>query len=316
MATNNPSFIWREKGSPCTLLCGFPPFPRQKSPGFAGGITLDGHLLHDQAFAVGSAAESNERLLIVSNSIVFSDGLLAQKDIDNCQFCVNAMHWLVEDPGDPNIKRKYALFIDKNTVIDDFDVPIGEPPQTTTRMINNLLRKLEEENFFNLVALELAGRGNQEAGKLRILRVFAVALILCLIVYSVRRYFRARHHSDVAVPLIEAKLAQTVVEFVPALIKRDKLALRGNDFREAARTLARLCFEQTPGHHHAKEPPRVAEHVRRRRGLEAAVDRLWNLAYGAWTEPVSADEFAELAADVWQVQTALERGTLQWVRNT
>jgi hypothetical protein len=126
------------------------------------------------------------------------------------------------------------------------------------------------------------------------------------------RYRKTRHFQEMGVPLVEAKLAQTTAEFVPALVKRDKLALRGDDFREAARTLAQLCFEQSPGGQHSTVPPRVTDQARNRAGLARLVDRLWNLAYGEAAEPVPADEFARLVAVVRQVQEALARGTLRW----
>jgi hypothetical protein len=307
IASNRPSYIVRHPECECALLIGFPPFGE--------AITVEGSLIFDQAFAVGSNIKHRpeERLLIVSGHTPFTDGLLAQKDNDNEHFTVNTVRWLAEKPGAPGKKRKYVLFLHDNKVIDNFDVPLGMPPMPTTRIVNNLLRVLEEENFFNLLLLDILDRNDPARGKLKVLRALLVAAVVGLAFYGLTRYRRARHRLDVAVPLVEAKLAQTTAEFVPALVKRDKLALRGNDFRESARTLARLCFEQSPGGHRSSLPPRLASGVRDRAGLADAVDRLWDLAYGEADEPVSADALASLAALVQQVQDALANRTLQWV---
>jgi hypothetical protein len=304
IATNRPSFIVREPKSDCVLLCAFPPFPP--------AIDFHGNVFLDQAFAVGSGRNrrSKERLLLVAGHGVFMDGMLVQPDTDNIQFTINIVHWLSEKPD--RTKRKYALFLCENEIIDNFNVPIGDLPMPTSRIINNLLRKLEEENFFNQLLLETVDRHDQVNAKLKILRILLLIGVVGLAGYGLMRYRRTRHFQEMGVPLVEAKLAQTTAEFVPALVKRAKLALRGDDFREAARTLAQLCFEQSQGGHHSSVPPRVTDQARDPARLARLVDRLWNLAYGEAAAPVPADEFARLVAFVRQVQEALARGTLRW----
>jgi hypothetical protein len=304
LVANRPSVLLLQPGAAVTVLGAYPPFPPVL-------ITPKGHVSHDQAFAVGSPADSGERLLFVSSQTVFCNDLLGRKDIDNWQFTVNTVRWLAENPATGK-KRKRVLFLHDGKVVDDFDVWVDELPPMTSRMINNLIRDLEDENFFNLLALDVADRDDPDRAKVKLLRVLLLAGLVLLTGYGWSRYRRARYRRDATVPLVEARLAQTAAEAVPPVVKRDRLTLRGGDFREAARTLARLCFEESPGGRRAARPPQVVGAGRAGDTLAGAVDRLWELAYGTTVEPLSANAFAGLVDLVARVQEALRRGTLQW----
>lgn len=301
IATNRPSFLTVNASGPrSTVLAAFPPR--------IGAVGYEGTIGYEQAFAVAASADPKapERWLVLSGHGVFMDGMLAQKDNSNLVFTDNVVNWLTNGE-----KRKYALFLHENKVIDNFDVPIGDFPMPTSRIINNLLRQLEEENFFNQLLLETADKNDPGMGKLKLQRALLIAAVLGLLAYGFVRYRRTRYQQEVSVPLVEARVAQTTAEFVAAPIKRDKLALRSNDFRMPARTLARLCFEQAQPGRSPTQPPHAAPGAGSRK-LAGAVERVWAVAYGAQDEPVTADDFAALVVLVRQVQEALARKTLQW----
>ena len=83
-----------------------------------------------------------------------------------------------------NKKRKYALFIHDNKVVSNFNVPIGELPFPTARMLNYLLRRLEDENFFNKLLLQAANPDYPDLAKLRLLRVLLVTGVAGLVCHG------------------------------------------------------------------------------------------------------------------------------------
>jgi len=179
IATNAPSYILRGPHCPVELLCSFP-FVRTRDakPRF---VIEDGY-----AFAVGSSGKpsSTDRVLFLSGHGVFMNVMLAQGDTDNLDFAVNTLRWLTNDK-----KRAFCLFLEENQVITDFNVPIGEPPMPTARIFNDLLRGLEEENFFNrLLLANLPKRSIQRW-------LLALALV-GLAMFGLQRVLRARFRQD------------------------------------------------------------------------------------------------------------------------
>jgi hypothetical protein len=187
IATNAPSFLQRGPKCPAEPLCNFPRI-LQQNRNFL--FVLE----EGEAFAVGSSGktDSSSRMLFLSGHGVFMNVMLGQRDTDNLTFACNVLRWLSN-----NKQRKYCLFLEENQVFADFTVPIGEPPLPTARIVNDLLRGLEEENFFNRLLLE-----NVPKRPLLLRAVLLVALI-GLTIFGLQRLLQARFHRDKAVPRIK-----------------------------------------------------------------------------------------------------------------
>jgi hypothetical protein len=309
IVVDKPSFLDRAVGNGnlnekkrIDILCSFPPFWNlQVNRRQFGGVIKDRHIVSEPGFAAASAGtpDSKERVVILSGHSLFLNCALAQRDLDNATFTINTIRWLTDS------KRKYCLFVHDNKAVTKFDVPLLLPPIPTPRMINDFLRALEEENFFNRILVD-------NISKQRLLRVLLTLSLVGLAVYGFRRYGLARHRQDYNVPLVATKLAQVVADFLPPLVRRRHHALRGNDFLGAARAVARECFEGAHRGRQPSEPPVWVGPPRDRAALEHAVGRLWLLARGDDHPPVSADAFSQIALLADQVKAALARGTLRW----
>src|SRR5439155_10318416 len=123
--TDQPSYIVLDSpaGDYVVLSC-FPPLVTGR-----GGLPSTEK---QPAFAVGSPASSDRRVLILSSHSQFWNSAVVQGDADNWAFMLDTVRWLSEHKGK---KRKHALFIVENKVVTNFDVPIGELPFPTRRMI-------------------------------------------------------------------------------------------------------------------------------------------------------------------------------------
>ena len=285
----------RKAAVKANILSSFPPFPVVRA--------FKSRIVRDPGFIAASSGkrDSKERVVIVSGHSLFLNCALAQRDLDNATFATNTIRWLTD-----NKQRKYCLFVKDSQTVAKFDVPLLMPPMPTTRMINDFLRALEEENFFNRIILD-------HISKNRILRVLMAFSLIGLVIYGFRRYALARHRQDYTVPLVQTKLTRLVSDFIPPLARRRHHALRSRDFREAARALAHECFVRPPGGRQPKTPPVAAVgDAHDRANLEYAVGRLWSLASGAEAGPISADTFSHLVELAGYVKTALARGTLRW----
>jgi hypothetical protein len=299
IVTDRPSFIHavRLEKSSIELLCSFPPFWSTRS-GFNQFGPKEPYIVKEPGFvaASSSAAQSKERVVILPGHSLFLNCALAQRDLDNATFATNTLQWLKDG------NRKYCLFVKDSQAVTRFNVPLIQPPMPTARKLNDLLRGLETENFFNRELLKLIP-------KQQILRVLLTLTLIGLAIYGFRRYGAARHRQDYNVPLIETKLARLVIDFLPPLTRRRHQTLRGNDFKEAARVVARECFESG----HAGLPPQPpvpvgGDHA----ALTHAVGLLWPLAHGENVRPVPADAFSRVVELARQVKAALALGTLRW----
>ena len=238
---------------------------------------------------------------------VFMNGMITQRDNDNFMFACNCIRWLT-DGG----KRKRVLFFEEGTVQAEFNVPLREmpaPPVPPSRVVNKLLRGLEEERFFDRLLLRIVPRDK-----------FLSALVLMLsagvLVYGVSLLFRARHQVEAAVPLITATDLAAPDADLPLIIQRDREVVRGGNLYEAARTLARSCFDEAgaafPGKQPTMPPLVIAGGWLRRRSLARQVRYLWQLGYGPTPAPVSPRQFVRIAALVRAVRSALANGTLRF----
>jgi hypothetical protein len=277
------------------ILCNFPPFwSEPKGP--------QRSLVREPGFVAASDGKpkSKERVIILSGHSLFLNCAIGQRDLDNVTFTANTIRWLTDSK-----ERKYCLFVRDNQAVTKFDVPLLVPPMPTSRMINDFLRALEEENFFNRAVVD-------NIAKYRILRVLMTLALIGLAIYGFRRYCLARHRQDYTVPLVETKLVRLVSDFLPPLARRRHEALRRGDFREAARVVARESFAGARGKLPAQPPRAAGVKDQERAALTDAVQRLWSMATGQDDVPVTADAFSRIVELSRRVQAALAGGTLRW----
>jgi hypothetical protein len=289
LATNRPSVV-QHLDSDFELLARY-----------SIGCRLDGLPLPG-AFLVG-----RERALVMGGHSVFMNMLLAQSDNDNFLFAQNCVRWLSGG------KRKYALFVEEGRIVDKFDVGLTVMPQVPfppTQVLNRLLRGLEDESFFNRLVGGLRGD--------RILRVLLIIVTLLLLLYGCKRLLGSRHRIEAAVPLLTPLPSPVPAVELTLPVQRQQALLKGGDFREPARELARFFFEelaQMPAHFHAGRDnlPRFSAGGgwMERRWLPKQIPYLWQLAYG---EParVSLRRFRRLPAILDRLTLAVRSGRLRF----
>ena len=296
LATNQPSFVMALDPS-LHMLARFP-----LSCGMAWG---ENHwrLAATEGYIVGSEARSSNRLLVIAGHGVFLNEMMAQRDNDNFTFAQNCIDWLT-DGG----RRKRVLMIEEGRIQGKFDVPLTVVPALplpSSTVVNKILHGLEEENFFNRLLVSLVGRD-------RILRMVLLFLSAGLLVFGISRLMRARHRMERGVPLLSEGALAAGSE-LPVMRLRERDVVRAGNLWEAARGLARSCFDKEPWLGHGAGPPRVivAGWWRRQR-LNRHVQRLWELAYGPAPIPVPPRKFARIAAAVAEVRAALASGALRF----
>jgi hypothetical protein len=243
------------------------------------------------------------RVVVLASPRVFWNDLMFQPDNDNFLFAANCVRWLTEGG-----RRRRVLFLDDGRVQTRFDVPMQKGallPGIPVEVLNNVLHGLEKENRFNQLLLEVAGA----PAYFRWLLLWLTALLL---LWGLRRLFLARHFLEVRLPLVARKAALALAAPGVAVQRREGL-LRGGNLWEAARDLARECFEAhaVPG---AGSPRPPAFVVRggwgQRRRLARLLRRLWDVAYGPVPRPVAPPELARLRDDAGRMRTALGEGLL------
>jgi len=299
LATNQPSYLVQVNLSLQVLAT----FPRTCWIAQDHGVRVG---LGDFApYIAGSdrSANSPGRMLVIAGHGAFMNGMMAQPDNDNLIFACNCVRWLTEGG-----KRKRVLFLEEGTVQGSFDVPLQQlplPPIPSSQIINKIVRGLEEENFFNRLLANYLDP---------IKRTLVLLLSGLLLVYGLARLLRARQPIEPGVPLLAGGTLPAQAE-LPVMNQRYRDVVRGGNLWEAARDLARSCFDKVgePWHGHAARVPPMVVAVgwRRRLRLARKVRHLWELAHGQ-PLPVLPGQFARVAADVREVQAALAAGTLRF----
>src|SRR5262249_43923391 len=252
-----PEFLKQQDPEPLVGLARFPPG------------CVDEHwqpLPGGSLFVVGSAAASKGpgRMVVVGGHSAFMNNMMLRRDNGNLDFAWNCVHWLTE-----NRKRKHVLFIESGNVVTDLNVPLVHFPLPILKVISKALRRLENENQFNRLILDNVERE-------RIVRGLVVGLTVLLGVYGLFRLVRAHHRGEPAAPLVAGRVGGGEAPLPAATRRRQAQIVEGN-YWEAARALARLCFEGEGAAPPPDGPPVVAHGPRRLRRL---VGRLWQLAYG------------------------------------
>jgi hypothetical protein len=245
---------------------------------------------------IAAPPEGNgDRVLVIAGHGVFMNGMLGL-DADNFTFARNCVEWLSEKG-----KRKYALLVEEGRVLKSFDVPLVQLPLPPLKAISGIVRGLEDENFFNRLLLDNVPRE-------RLLHYLFLGASGLLLFYGLHRLIRAHHRGETAAPRVAVSVEKHTGDVTPLVARRNAAALREGNCYEAARDLARLCFEGEGG-----EPPAAPPAVRRGgRRLRREVARLWRLAYGGTPTPVAPAEFDALLAQAERVRDALEDGALRF----
>jgi hypothetical protein len=207
LATNRPSFLVLKEPTDLEPLAVFPPdcgiafrildervsLKLPSSP--AGGPA---------AYIAGSPAGHGPRgrALVIAGHGLFTNGMLLQRDNDNFLFATNCLKWLGEAPDG---RRRHALLLVDGRVVTDFDAALKPPlppiPMPTTRVVNQLLRGLQRERFFQRLIddnLDLEAVG----------RYLLLGVTFVLLAYGARRLVAARHQTENAAPLLVGPFAQ------------------------------------------------------------------------------------------------------------
>jgi hypothetical protein len=297
LATNQPSYLLLKAGALQALAT------------FSGDCWLlsrPGNFFGCYIAGTDSDSRPDQRMAVIAGHGIFMNAMMAQRDNDNFAFACNCIHWLT-DGG----KRKRVLLLEEGTVQSQFDIPIRETPGLhlpTSRVVNKILHNLEEERLFDRLLFKFIP---PEAIK-------RMALILCtvgLLIYGVRRLLRAQHRAEPrALAAATGQQATAEIE-LPVMNQRYRDVVRAGNFWEAARTLARSCFDQAADGWHgstaSSAPLVVADGWLRRWMLARRVSGLWRLAHGP-AVTVTPRAFARIARQVQAVQGALANGTLRF----
>jgi hypothetical protein len=268
-------------------------------------------------FAAGGELKKG-RILIVADHSVFINDMLLQTDNGNLQFAFNCVQWL-RDGQDR--KRHRVFFIDESTVITDFNVSLQMTPAlpaSPVEIVNNVIVALEDENTFNRFI-------DDNIPLNKILSGLAVALTVALIIYGGYRLVRAGYQPETHAPLFTQAVARSAPA-VGILDQRQQHMLDDDNLWEPARDLARQCFA-TMGF----DPEPASKRISRsrsagasdrpikpqftfagswwlRRKRQAALQRLWRLAYGSRPLPVSQRQFSQLMVQADDLRSAAHAG--------
>jgi hypothetical protein len=307
LATNAPAYLQPRGRMDLHILAQFP----------ERCVDEHGLLQGEPIFAVGNDAPEGSKLILAGHGVFVNDEMYNK---DNILFARNCIDWFTRSKDGKKTRDK-VLFIHEGEISSKFDVPLRRlpaPPLPTIQRLNNLIRGLERENFFNKLLLTAAGTGGGDdkeirmaIGRERILRYLGILLGVLVLVHLCIRLRRSRYYREGKVPLLASNLSHVSTE---ALIdQRQRGMLYEGNLWEAARELARQCFAEYVGHALAFNPPRPQAIVRARgwRGtaLEKMVRQLWDLAYGP-PKPVLPPRFRQLIAEAEEVKEALASGAL------
>jgi hypothetical protein len=291
LATNKPSFL-TGRSPPLPVLARFPrecflkPWEAAEPLAYIAGS--------------GHTAGPENRVLVIAGNGLFINGMLAQRDSDNFAFACNCIRWLTSDG-----QRKQVLFVEEGKIQASFDVPIRELPPLPippSQVVEKILGRLEEEGFFDrLFGSDTFWRGT------------VLLLSAALLVYGVSRLLGARHRREINLPLLPEGLAPAAP--LSPMTQRHRDLVRAGNLWEAARALARSCFDQLGEPWQAHPPPslEIAGGWVHRLRLRRQVQQLWSLAHGE-AGPVSPRRYAQIAARALGIQAALADGSLRFTR--
>jgi hypothetical protein len=250
--------------------------------------------------AVSSDDKRGGRVVVLAGHGVFLNGMLAQADNGNYEFGFNCLRWLRG-----NGRRPYALFIEEGKVQTSFQVPLAQLPPLPvppTRVLDEALRGMENENWFNQLLLE-------HVSKESIARVVLFVGSILLALFLLRRLFSARHNIDAWQPLLAQKVEKALAALPVLAQRRDELLQAGN-YWETAHAVARGAFASAGIDAAGQGPPRVLAvggwWQRWRWGRH--VQWLWDLAHAPGPVRISQRRLVRLLKNVEYLMAALAVG--------
>ncbi|MBI2804484.1 MAG: hypothetical protein HYX68_05805 [Planctomycetes bacterium] len=203
-------------------------------------------------FMAGSARDAGPegRTLFIAGHGMFMNGMMLQKDNNNFEFAVNAVHWLRE--GSNGHVRGKAYFVIDGEGVRDFNMNLTPPPPVpvpTLQHLNRLLRGLEEERFFQKIVADVFG------GYLgRIVAILVGVVTFFLLLYGAKKLMDARGRLEPTVPVAVGAASAPVSP--DALAERKQALLLKRDYFTECRQLAlewlRVEFNVTPERWHAQ----------------------------------------------------------------
>ncbi|MCI0640434.1 MAG: hypothetical protein L0Y72_07280 [Gemmataceae bacterium] len=324
IATNKPRLLLREN-SDLHLLAEFPgerQNPKDTLECWISGRSGNTPLPENAGYVFGSRGEAapTGRMLVVAGQGMFMNGMVIQPDNDNFLVAWNAVRWLAEGPKGP---RRYAMFLNEGSPVTKFDLPLGRQipiPIPPVRIINQMLRGLENENIFNRLLVEVVG-------KEPVVRVFVLALTALFLLLGARRIVLSRYRTEHWAALVADDL--TPPPIVPVEVERQQALLKRKNLWEAAQALARDFFLE-----HAGQAPSPLGNVMptpavelagswwQRRSLQKQLDDLWDLGQTQQKRRISPrafhrflDALAEMTAAALDGRVRFQNANLSTIRH-
>jgi hypothetical protein len=315
VATNKPAYFLNESNILETLAT----FPGECKVDVRGVPTKLQQVLRGKSAVFAAAGPfGNGRVIILSDHSVFINEMMIQTDNDNFDFAYQCVRWLM-DRGENQGQRTHVLFIDEGDAVTNLEIPVTltDIPTPPIEVLNQMLVKLEQENFFN--RLILGENAGQRMGD--IIRVLTIVLTTAITGLGCYCFLQARHRPESGEPLFANKVAQQSPD-VAIVTQRHLAMVQTDNFWEAAHHLAREWFESVVPGLLAK----VAETAGPRSGVlsftvdagwwrrwawENKVKGVWRLAVGS-PRKLPAAEFARFVTQLDEIKAAQTRGLLHF----
>lgn len=194
-----------------------------------------------QGFAVGSRWDHPPagRVLVLGGHGLFMNGMIVRPDCDNWVFAANAIRWLKEGPEGP---RTSVFFMESGTVVPDLDVPLGTPLPPIippVAALNSLIKGLEEDKILQRYLYDYFGRAG-------VLQPWILGTALFVVVFGVRRLWKARHRQDHQA-VLHVGLQAPQPPALPQQHQRETVLLQRGDFREPTAWLVRAWLQRRCG---------------------------------------------------------------------
>jgi hypothetical protein len=261
-------------------------------------------------YMVGSPKDAppHGRALYIAGDGMFMNGMMLQSDNDNFDFTVNAVRWLREGPQ--STKRTKALLVVNGEIITNFNMNLTPPPQIPIpplKILNRLIRGLENERFFHKVLGNLLG---PNIGK--IVAVLAGLVTFVVLLYGAKKILAGRHHVETAVPSLIGP--QPAMSATDPMEQRQQALLRQGDFWDESRHLVlewfRREFDVTPNRWLADVDAKF--HVEgsfwSRWRLQSQADHVLRLARAPGLMRVSRRQFFALVEGLKKLTGAMKDG--------
>ncbi|MBX7106274.1 MAG: hypothetical protein K1X57_19510 [Gemmataceae bacterium] len=254
----------------------------------------DHNELREKRLMFGMAGEYwAGRYVVLADHSVFVNSLMLQTDNDNVAFAARVTSWLSESG-----QRKNVLLVEDGSIRTEFDLNLDyiDPPLPHPDVLgpaaDQLISKLEADDFFNRTILQLAPLN-------RMLRTILLIVSSAATAYVLYRITSGKHRPDPSSPRLPDNLADLPGQSAPT-----------NDSAVAARELVRASFIGLLGKMPARVPQVQAADRRTRRTWAGSVRSLWRVAVGERMTPLSGD-LPRLAGELSALEEAVRSGVIR-----